>query len=106
MPPYDGKMTEDELVRIVAYIKSLADAESARDERRPDRNYLTDDNRLRSWFFTTDHKRVAILYFAGITLFFFIGGAAATLIRLELATPQATSSLPTSTTGCSPCTAS
>src|SRR3954451_706290 len=54
-----------------------------------ERNYLTEDNSLRSWFFTTDHKRVAILYFAGITLFFFIGGAAATLIRLELATPQA-----------------
>jgi cytochrome c oxidase subunit 1 len=52
------------------------------------RNYLTEDNSLRSWFFTTDHKRVAVLYFAGITLFFFIGGAAATLIRLELATPQ------------------
>src|SRR4051794_23637263 len=52
------------------------------------RNYLTEDNSLRSWFFTTDHKRVAILYFAGITLFFFIGGAAATVIRLELATPQ------------------
>ena len=48
------------------------------------RNYLTEDNSLRSWFFTTDHKRVAILYFVGITLFFFIGGAAATLIRLEL----------------------
>lgn len=52
------------------------------------RNYLTADNRLSSWLFTTDHKRVAILYFAGITLFFFIGGAAATVIRLELATPQ------------------
>ena len=70
------------------------------------RNYLTADNRLRSWFFTTDHKRIAILYFAGITLFFFIGGAAATLIRLELATPRAISSPPTSTTGCSRCTAS
>ena len=57
-----------------------------RDERP--RNYLTEDNSLRSWFFTTDHKRVAMLYFAGITLFFFIGGAAATVIRLELATPQ------------------
>jgi cytochrome c oxidase subunit 1 len=54
-----------------------------------ERNYLTDDNRLRSWLFTTDHKRVAILYFIGITMFFFVGGAAATLIRLELATPQA-----------------
>jgi cytochrome c oxidase subunit 1 len=50
-------------------------------------NYLTADSRLRSWFFTTDHKRVAILFFAGITLFFFVGGAAATMIRLELLTP-------------------
>jgi hypothetical protein len=51
-------------------------------------NYLTADYTLRSWLFTTDHKRVALLYFATITLFFFIGGAAATMIRLELATPQ------------------
>src|SRR5262249_44894600 len=50
-------------------------------------NYLTVDNRLRKWLFTTDHKRVAILYFAGITMFFFVGGAAATMIRLELITP-------------------
>jgi cytochrome c oxidase subunit I len=52
-----------------------------------DKNYLTEDYRLRSWFFTTDHKRVALLYFAGITMFFFVGGAAATLIRLELVSP-------------------
>ncbi len=52
------------------------------------KSYLTEDTRLRSWLFTTDHKRVAILYFAGITFFFFIGGAAATVIRLELLTPQ------------------
>src|ERR1043166_2575897 len=52
------------------------------------RNCRTEDNRLRSWFFTTDHQLFAVLYFAGITLFFFIGGAAATIIRLELATPQ------------------
>src|SRR5689334_10729152 len=52
------------------------------------RNYLTEDNSVTSWFFTTDHKRVAILFFAGITLFFFVGGAAATLIRLELIKPQ------------------
>ena len=36
---------------------------------------------------TTDHKRIAILYAVAITFFFFIGGAAATLIRLELVTP-------------------
>jgi len=51
-------------------------------------NYLTEQITLRSWLTTTDHKRIAILYFATITLFFFIGGAAATLMRLELATPQ------------------
>src|SRR3569623_73920 len=51
-------------------------------------NYLTEDNSLRSWVFSTDHKRIASLFAAGITLFFFIGGAAATIIRLELATPQ------------------
>src|SRR3569623_2805965 len=53
------------------------------------KNYLTEDYTLRSWFMTTAHKRIAILYFASLILLFFIGGAAATLIRIELATPQA-----------------
>ena len=52
-------------------------------------SYLENGRTLGSWLFTTDHKRIAILYAAGITFFFFIGGAAATLIRLELLTPQA-----------------
>ena len=38
------------------------------------------DNRLRSWFFTTDHKRIAILYFAAITFFFFIGSLTRTTV--------------------------
>src|SRR5438067_10975238 len=50
-------------------------------------SYLEDGLTLRSWLTTTDHKRIAILYAIAITGFFFIGGAAATLIRLELATP-------------------
>jgi cytochrome c oxidase subunit I len=52
-------------------------------------DYLSVHHSLRSWFFTTDHKRIAILYFASLTFFFFVGGAAATIIRIELATPQA-----------------
>ena len=52
-------------------------------------SYLDDGHTLRSWFFTTDHKRIAILYAVAITAFFFIGGAAATVIRLELTTPAA-----------------
>lgn len=50
-------------------------------------NYLTSGQSIRSWLLTTDHKRVAWLYMLSITLFFFIGGAAAVLIRLELVTP-------------------
>jgi cytochrome c oxidase subunit 1 len=53
----------------------------------PTRNYLNADYRFRSWLWTTDHKRIAILYMISITLFFFIGGAAAVLFRLELMTP-------------------
>jgi cytochrome c oxidase subunit I len=52
-----------------------------------DENYLTAGFSLRSWLTSTDHKRIAILYGIAITVFFFVGGAAATLIRLELVTP-------------------
>ena len=43
---------------------------------------------LKSWLLTTDHKRIGLLYMASITFFFFIGGAAATVMRLELMTPK------------------
>jgi cytochrome c oxidase subunit 1 len=51
-------------------------------------NYLNIAYGVRSWLLTTDHKRIAILYLVSITLMFFIGGAFATVIRLELLTPQ------------------
>ncbi|MGA1995605.1 MAG: cytochrome c oxidase subunit I [Bryobacteraceae bacterium] len=51
-------------------------------------NYLNNSYGLKSWLLTKDHKRIALLYLATITLFFFIGGAFATLIRVELLTPQ------------------
>jgi cytochrome c oxidase subunit I len=50
-------------------------------------SYLGDGYSLRSWLFTHDHKRIAILFAASITVLFFLGGAAATLMRLELLTP-------------------
>lgn len=56
----------------------------SRSERR---SYLRAGHSLRSWLLTTDHKRIALLYMASITFFFFIGGLAAALIRLDLATP-------------------
>src|SRR5574342_1354440 len=51
-------------------------------------HYLNVDYGLRSWLLTTDHKRIALLYLVSITLFFFLGGAFAVLLRLELLTPQ------------------
>jgi cytochrome c oxidase subunit 1 len=50
-------------------------------------SYLTSENTVGSWLLTRDHKRIALLFFASITFFFFVGGSAATLIRLHLVTP-------------------
>ena len=51
-------------------------------------HYLNVSYGVKSWLCTTDHKRIAWLYLLSITFFFFIGGMAATLLRLELLTPQ------------------
>ena len=58
------------------------------EQRWPRDHYLSGGFRLRDWLLTTDHKRIGWLYFASITFFFFIGGIAALLVRLELITPQ------------------
>lgn len=52
-------------------------------------NYLNAGYTARSWLLTLDHKRIAVLYMISITFFFFVGGFAAVLFRLELLTPQA-----------------
>src|SRR5207253_2656943 len=44
---------------------------------------------IRSWLLTTDHKRIALLYLISVTVFFFIGGVFATMIRAkDLAFPK------------------
>jgi cytochrome c oxidase subunit I len=61
----------------------------AEPERYPHKpNYLQDGYGLKSWLTTHDHKRLGILYLLSITLFFFVGGTAATLMRIELITPH------------------
>jgi len=52
-------------------------------------NYITNDYSVKSWLLTKDHKRIALMYLIAITFFFFLGGMAALLMRLELLTPQA-----------------
>ena len=54
----------------------------------PEKHYLNESHGLKSWLLTTDHKRIGILYLLSITFFFLLGGIYASLIRLELLTPQ------------------
>lgn len=52
-------------------------------------SYLTEGGvTIKSWLTTLDHKRIAVLYFISITLFFFIGAVAAAMFRTELLFPR------------------
>jgi cytochrome c oxidase subunit 1 len=57
-------------------------------DARPRVHYINNQFGWRSWLFTRDHKRIALLYLASVTFFFFLGGAFAVLIRLELVSPK------------------
>ncbi|MCI0460090.1 MAG: cytochrome c oxidase subunit I [Gemmataceae bacterium] len=57
-------------------------------EPQPRTHYLNADFGVKSWLLTLDHKRIGILYIITITVMFVIGGLAATLVRLELITPE------------------
>ncbi len=54
----------------------------------PKRHYANVKHTVASWLFTTDHKRIAILYLVSISVFFAVGGIFASMIRLELLTPK------------------
>ena len=113
MPTFQGLVSEDNLVALIEYVKSLspnattaaapAAAAAPRTPRRsgvrrskpcwtrsrlPERHYLNNGHGLASWLLTKDHKRIAILYLISISVMFFLGGLFAVGIRLELATPQ------------------
>jgi cytochrome c oxidase subunit 1 len=54
----------------------------------PAEHYINVDYSWRSWFFTLDHKRIAILFLVSITFMFFIGGLGAMIVRLNLLSPD------------------
>jgi cytochrome c oxidase subunit 1 len=56
-------------------------------------HHLNANYGIKSWLFTTDHKRIALRYLGSITLMFFIGGVAAVMIRLHLIEPAGTSNV-------------
>src|ERR1700755_2246335 len=58
------------------------------EQQLPREHYLNATYGIRSWLLTTDHKRIALLYLASVTFFFFVGGIFATLIRIHLLTPD------------------
>ena len=71
-------------------VAAFAGAEPHREEGTTG-SYLESRGRgFSEWLLTTDHKRIAILYAIMVTAFFVIGGAAAVLMRLELASPTPT----------------
>ena len=43
-----------------------------------------------SWFTTTDHKRIGLMYLGTVIVFFILGGVEALLIRTQLAVPDNT----------------
>ncbi len=53
-------------------------------------NYLNRTHGLRSWIFTLDHKRIAVMYLVSILTSFFLGGVFALLLRTELLGPKKT----------------
>ena len=63
----------------------MAPATAVQEQRT---TYLNDGYGWKSWLLTKDHKRIGLLYLITISVFFAIGGAAATLVRLELVSPM------------------
>jgi cytochrome c oxidase subunit 1 len=59
-------------------------------EKHVHESYLKDPKGIWSWVTTVDHKRICLLYLFTITIFFFVGGVAALLMRTELAYPGKT----------------
>ncbi|MBV9125039.1 MAG: cbb3-type cytochrome c oxidase subunit I, partial [Planctomycetes bacterium] len=55
---------------------------------QPRETYLNVAYGWRSWLLTKDHKRIGLMYLISITIFFFIGGFAITIDRLNLMTPE------------------
>ncbi len=51
-----------------------------------DHNYLNHEKGLWSWLSSLDHKRIGILYFITVAIFFLVGGIFALLLRTELFT--------------------
>ena len=57
---------------------------------------------LKTWLFTSDHRRIGLMYIGIGILFFFIGGIYATIIRTDLGIVQGLGLDPQTTLGITP----
>jgi cytochrome c oxidase subunit 1 len=55
-----------------------------------EKNYLNEDRGIWPWLTTVDHKRIGIMYLAGVLTSFLLGGIFALLVRLTLLNPKHT----------------
>ncbi|MFO0927765.1 MAG: cbb3-type cytochrome c oxidase subunit I [Gemmataceae bacterium] len=69
-----------------AFVEPRPDAYEPRPITRAD--YLNVAYGVRSWLLTLDHKRIALLYLVSVSVFFFVGGVFAAIVRIELMTPR------------------
>jgi cytochrome c oxidase subunit I len=56
------------------------------EDRPPD--YLRNRSGIRSWLLTTDHKRIALMFYVLVLVMLATGGAFAMILRTELLTPE------------------
>jgi len=54
------------------------------------KSFYEEKKGIKSWIFSTDHKRIGLLYFYAIISFFFVGVILGLLMRLELIAPGET----------------
>ena len=89
MPSFKGRVTEEELLQLIDYLKSIANEEPpARSAGGTKAMSYLREHTVKSWLLTTDHKRIGLLYLFTILFFFLIASMAAALMRIELLTPQ------------------
>ena len=64
--------------------------EDAAPSSRREPDYLRAGRGVWSWLSTTDHKRIAIMFYVVVLTMLFLGGVFALALRVELLTPRRT----------------
>jgi len=73
---------------VIAAPERGGDGAAATGDVPPD--YLRAASGVRSWLTTTDHKRIALMFYVVVLVMFMVGGLFALALRVELLTPRRT----------------